>query len=166
MRNNLLMIFAFLICIFSIISVSAISPTNNWQDFYGKAVGGKAGDVITAKDPQGILCGTFSINKAGQYGFLHVYADDSLTKVDEGAKAGDVIGFYYNNKKIGSGIWDGNKDIINLDLTIKTCTENWRCSAWSKCVKGVKTRTCSDINQCGTFNNKPAESQKCRFIWF
>ena len=33
------------------------------------------------------------MKKEGYYGFLHVYGDDSLTDIDEGAVAGDKITF-------------------------------------------------------------------------
>ncbi len=42
-----------------------------------------------------------------------------------------------------------------------TCTESWSCSEWSECINRTQTRTCTDINNCGTEINKPAESQDC-----
>ena len=30
------------------------------------------------------------------------------------------------------------------------CSENWQCSQWSDCVNGVRTRTCTDLNNCST----------------
>jgi len=44
-----------------------------------------------------------------------------------------------------------------------TCTESWSCSDWStiSCINGKKSRTCTDINDCGTTVSKPAESQLC-----
>jgi PGF-pre-PGF domain-containing protein len=42
-----------------------------------------------------------------------------------------------------------------------TCTENWSCTDWSICVAGTQTRTCTDVNVCGTTINKPVESQTC-----
>jgi len=44
---------------------------------------------------------------------------------------------------------------------IKECTELWGCSDWSVCVSGTQTRTCTDSNNCGTTQNKPAETQSC-----
>src|SRR3989344_233998 len=42
------------------------------------------------------------------------------------------------------------------------CVESWTtCSSWSVCSGGTQTRTCTDDNNCGTTNNKPAESQSC-----
>jgi hypothetical protein len=42
-----------------------------------------------------------------------------------------------------------------------TCTPVWTCSAWSACVNGVQTRTCTDTNNCGTTLGRPALSQTC-----
>lgn len=41
------------------------------------------------------------------------------------------------------------------------CTENWQCSSWSSCTNNQQTRTCTDLNNCGTTNNKPIETQSC-----
>jgi len=41
------------------------------------------------------------------------------------------------------------------------CTENWSCPDWSECVNNKQTRTCTDLNACGTTVNKPAETQDC-----
>ena len=42
-----------------------------------------------------------------------------------------------------------------------TCTPNWQCDDWSECVDDIQTRTCTDLNNCGTNEGKPAESQAC-----
>jgi uncharacterized repeat protein (TIGR01451 family) len=42
-----------------------------------------------------------------------------------------------------------------------TCTPNWQCTEWSECIDDVQTRTCTDLNNCGTEEGKPAESQAC-----
>ena len=41
------------------------------------------------------------------------------------------------------------------------CTENWQCTPWSTCTNNQKTRTCTDLNGCGTTTNKPVVSQGC-----
>jgi hypothetical protein len=44
------------------------------------------------------------------------------------------------------------------------CIENWRCSEWSVCpVYELQTRTCRDLNNCGTTDKKPEESRKCTY---
>ncbi|MCK5020628.1 MAG: DUF333 domain-containing protein [Candidatus Peribacteraceae bacterium] len=42
-----------------------------------------------------------------------------------------------------------------------TCTEDWSCISWSNCVDGGQSRTCEDLNDCGTTKNKPSETQSC-----
>jgi hypothetical protein len=42
------------------------------------------------------------------------------------------------------------------------CIEFWVCSDWSYCLgSGIRMRTCTDINRCGTSDTKPAETQNC-----
>jgi uncharacterized protein (DUF983 family) len=42
-----------------------------------------------------------------------------------------------------------------------TCTENWDCTAWGSCSEGISTRSCYDLNSCGTANEVPAETALC-----
>jgi hypothetical protein len=45
------------------------------------------------------------------------------------------------------------------------CKEDWRCSEWSPCpVYEIQTRTCVDLNNCGTIYEKPEERRKCTYI--
>jgi len=53
---------------------------------------------------------------------------------------------------------------VSTDLTFTTtntsiCIEDWNCSAWSQVTCG--TRTCNDMNNCGTVINKPSETATC-----
>lgn len=42
------------------------------------------------------------------------------------------------------------------------CTESWSCSSWGACQEGnLQTRTCTDINSCGTTYLRPAQTQSC-----
>ena len=42
------------------------------------------------------------------------------------------------------------------------CTESWTCDEWSACSENnTATRTCVDLNNCGTFKNKPEETIGC-----
>ncbi|MBD3252665.1 hypothetical protein GF386_02970 [Candidatus Pacearchaeota archaeon] len=43
----------------------------------------------------------------------------------------------------------------------RECKESWTCTSWSDCIDDKKTRTCSDVNNCGTTKNKPATMQRC-----
>ncbi|MBW3021912.1 hypothetical protein KY328_03260, partial [Candidatus Woesearchaeota archaeon] len=47
------------------------------------------------------------------------------------------------------------------------CIENWFCEEWptEECPpSGQYTRTCTDINECGTINNRPATTRSCIYI--
>ncbi|MBI5149010.1 fibronectin type III domain-containing protein [Candidatus Pacearchaeota archaeon] len=41
------------------------------------------------------------------------------------------------------------------------CIENWTCTQWSACINKTQTRTCTDLSNCGTTNNKPTETRRC-----
>jgi hypothetical protein len=42
------------------------------------------------------------------------------------------------------------------------CFENWRCTYWSVCnIDESQTRSCIDLNDCGTELNKPTENRSC-----
>jgi hypothetical protein len=43
-----------------------------------------------------------------------------------------------------------------------TCIPNWSCTAWSECSNGKQTRTCTDLNNCGTTSGKPIEIRDCQ----
>ncbi len=61
----------------------------------------------------------------------------------------------------GDGI-DENFNISNTrSYTVAQCVEEWSCTDWSTCSGGIQTRTCIDVNNCGTTNNKPITSQTC-----
>lgn len=42
------------------------------------------------------------------------------------------------------------------------CTPSWQCTAWTSCnIAGTQSRTCTDLNSCGSATDKPPESQSC-----
>jgi hypothetical protein len=44
------------------------------------------------------------------------------------------------------------------------CTEDWLCSEWGACSQEeLQTRTCIDLNECGTAVYKPSEMQVCSY---
>ena len=55
------------------------------------------GAVITARAPDGAVCGAIVVTTAGSYGPLHVYADDASTTEDEGVTIGDTLTLYVND---------------------------------------------------------------------
>lgn len=47
------------------------------------------------------------------------------------------------------------------EIISTTCSTNWSCSTWSNCTNLVKSRTCTDINNCDTTSEKPALTEAC-----
>ena len=95
--------------------------------FWGTAIidGGNAssGDIITAYDSDGILCGTFDVTTDGYYGYIGVKGDNlNTTGVDEGATENDTITFYINGIEAGTGVWnEGEIHEVNLAASILIC---------------------------------------------
>jgi len=41
------------------------------------------------------------------------------------------------------------------------CKESWSCTEWSDCSNDEETRTCTDLNTCGTTNSQPKTTRTC-----
>jgi len=99
-----------------------LRPTPKSQDFYGSLPQAKVGDWLIVRDPQGVICGAVQIQRNGEYGFVHVYADDPRTPQDEGANPGDPLQFELNGQPLrvvqGKAIWqaDGLRTRVDLSL--------------------------------------------------
>ncbi|MGM0401070.1 MAG: excalibur calcium-binding domain-containing protein [Chloroflexota bacterium] len=81
------------------------------------------GAVIDAYDPDGVHCGTFTVETPGKWGIMRVYGDDPDTEdIDEGAGDGDPIAFRVNGYAAtvieGSGIaiWAPGSELREIDL--------------------------------------------------
>ena len=42
------------------------------------------------------------------------------------------------------------------------CIEKWSCGRWQRCSNGTATRTCTDVNACGTTAKEPSTTKNCR----
>ena len=52
----------------------------------------EVGDLVEFFDPDGVLCGKWTVRDKGAYGLMAVYGDDPTTaEVDEGAEKGDEL---------------------------------------------------------------------------
>jgi hypothetical protein len=49
----------------------------------------------------------------------------------------------------------------SLESQSCTCSPNWQCDPWNICTEGVQTRTCTDLNGCGTLTGQPPLQQAC-----
>ncbi len=50
---------------------------------------------------------------------------------------------------------------VDVNIIVNNCVENWVCTDFAPCVNELRTRTCTDVNYCGTQENKPQESISC-----
>jgi len=45
---------------------------------------------------------------------------------------------------------------------VSDCIEMWNCGIWNECTdQGVQTRSCTDVNNCGTIQTKPSSTRSC-----
>ena len=103
-----------------------LRPTFSWVNVFSDAstLNGepiKAGDVITAFDPQGTLVGRFTVKAEGRFGLMALYQDDPSTEIDEGASPGDEISFQINGvPAVAIGphepIWSSNGSVLMSNL--------------------------------------------------
>ena len=158
-----------LVCLLAVVMFSAslvVALPPRACDFVGtvtiNGVDAPIGTLIVAEDPDGIQFENVVNIMEGMYGFLTVAGDDPETLEDEGAEEGDTIIFFVNGiQAVETGIWsEGATQNVNLSI----CEEDWTCTEWSECYpNGTQTRTCTDQNECGTEENKPAETQDCEY---
>lgn len=74
----------------------------------------------------------------------------------EGAGAGNVTD---GDGKDGDGMDGQGTDGDGMDLP--DCNENWFCLDWEECVNGTRTRSCIDLNECGTEEEMPDVEESC-----
>jgi len=108
----------------------SLVPTNSWMNFYGLecTLDGQplpAGTVITVRDPEGILCGEFTVTQVGRYGLMPVYGDELSTATKEGPAPGDSLDFYINGIKAtvtgpDESVWTAMGDLKQVNLTAST----------------------------------------------
>ena len=76
------------------------------------------GAIVAAFDPQGVMCGQFTVTHVAWYGLMPCYGDDSTTPQDEGAVVGDPLRFTVNGReylvaettaKVGIGLIDAGQ---------------------------------------------------------
>ena len=104
----------------------------------------KVGDVITAEDPDNVVCGKWTVTTTGNYGLMPVYKDDFTTPdIDEGAETGDIITFKINGltaNTLGpdSPIWLNRGSISNVDLKVDPLrllniplSDGWNLVSWN-----------------------------------
>jgi hypothetical protein len=86
--------------------------------------------------------------------------------------------FVFEGKDVNFSLSSGEKSDLDLDLDgdydleffhlgggnisiVEICEESWSCSDWSECVLGIKKRSCTDLNSCGTMYMIPDTEIEC-----
>jgi len=87
------------------------------------------------------------------------YPITNYITVNISVPSGTTTGIYNGTIFVNSS--DPSRGNCTIALNVTVCVENWSCTDWSACVGSVQTRTCTDLNECGTEVNKPSESQSC-----
>ncbi len=64
----------------------------------------------------------------------------------------------------GGGGGGGVKRELKKKEVATACTENWACTAWSKCFRERQTRSCTDLNACNTTLFMPATERSCVLV--
>ncbi len=103
--RNLIGVFAILLaCLLAIQVAEAIPPLPH--EFHGIVVIGRhyapKGTVIDVLDTQGTVCGSFTLEDPGFYGYLSCRGDDPSTAVDEGASPGENITFAVDGELVNT----------------------------------------------------------------
>ena len=103
--------------------------TNRWIDMFGSGVtvDGAAlgvGTVIEAVDRNGVVCGTYTVDKPGMFGFMPVYgAEDGSA---DGLTAGDEFHLRVNGRESGETFTYGEEGdrILVTSLHLKSGSSN------------------------------------------
>ncbi len=127
------------------LSQSVIIPTNEWINVYCahpqlNNVPLAAGDIITAYDPDSVLCGIDTVRADGSFGFMPIYRDDPYSNIDEGAEPGDTITFEINGEEAFPEppvIWTASADEFEVcTFATEYCVliylhEGWNLISWN-----------------------------------
>ncbi len=89
----------------------------------------------------------FTLNN-GTSETVHQYRID----INKSTNAFTQWNFTYNVSGLSSPL------VLTINLT---CTESWSCGEWGTCSSGTQTRTCTDVNICGTTTSRPSLSKDC-----
>ncbi len=72
---------------------------------------------------------------------------------------------YYDIKIRLNSITDGVSNLYIKKINEEVCIENWDCEDWVNCSEfGTQSRVCTDLNDCGTIENKPLTSRTCTYV--
>nr|MBN2278142.1 T9SS type A sorting domain-containing protein [candidate division Zixibacteria bacterium] len=139
-----------------------VTPTNEWINVYcgmpmidGEAIA--PGTIITAYDPDGVLCGVIPVKDDGSYGFMPIYRDDIFSDFDEGAEPGDLITFRINGRQVVTDpaiLWTQNGDIFELcGFSTEVCrtihlNQGWNLISWNVAYEDRVENLITEIVDC------------------
>jgi hypothetical protein len=63
-----------------------------------------------------------------------------------------------------SRLSSNNNNNTNVTSVSNSCVEEWQCSEWLDCINNNQKRVCSDLNNCGSINNRPEQTRDCESI--
>jgi len=89
---------------------------------------------------------------------LNRWADDKWNTLSTSKVTEDTDYYHFEATSPGLSYFTINGEVAEAP---PACAEDWSCTGWSTCVEEIQTRTCTDLNDCGTTVNKPTESQDC-----
>ncbi|MBI4093151.1 MAG: hypothetical protein HY420_04475 [Candidatus Kerfeldbacteria bacterium] len=69
--------------------------------------------------------------------------------------------FHLQASSAAIGVGEGGTDAGAFPYQAASCTEDWSCGPWSPCVNSLQSRSCVDVNNCGTTASQPALTQSC-----
>ena len=108
----------------------SLTPTSQWICVFEPESSKKSqftlreGEVLTAYDPGGILCGQAEVGPGGLVMLMPIYRDDLSTPTDEGALPGDTINFKVDGNPVlfyPPIIWSVFGDVFQLFPSTDLC---------------------------------------------
>ncbi|MCK4522480.1 MAG: hypothetical protein KAU20_07945 [Nanoarchaeota archaeon] len=123
MKKIIILTFCFLIVSF-LVSAAPPTPRTFWSQNGNSKLDGQPvpiGTVITTYDPDGVLCGQFTITTEGQFSFDCAGDDPDTSGIDEGGEPGDIITFYMDGILAtitgGSAEWQSGFQEVDIEAT-------------------------------------------------
>ncbi|MFH2048620.1 MAG: T9SS type A sorting domain-containing protein [bacterium] len=120
-----------------------VKPTYEWINVYcyNPTLNNEPlvpGDNIKAYDPDGVLCGMYTITDTA-FGFMPIYRDDEFSSdIDEGAEPGNLISFTINDEEVFTDpdiFWTANGASFEL-CNFYSCQklnlqQGWNLISWN-----------------------------------
>ena len=99
--------------------------------------------------------GTVNNLKAGLHALKMEYFDASAGAIARLAWSGGPT-------NMAESIIPSSNLFLSSTPVATSCTEKWSCGRWQRCNSGTATRTCTDVNACGTTAKEPSTTKNCR----